>query len=76
MTGCRPYRAILSPDGGWVLLDYFTTLILMKRSDQKIHFCLFSHTGRTITGAGFLDALHFWYVWGDSTYVQEITAEK
>ncbi len=72
MAKLGPHRAFLSPDGKWVLLDYFNELILLKHPDNEIRFCLFSYTGRTATRMGFLDEQHFWYTWGDMTYVQEL----
>lgn len=67
-----PHRIFLSPDGKWILLDYFTSVILMKRENYKIKYCLFSYTGRTAQHMGFVDSKHFWYTWGDTTYIQEI----
>jgi hypothetical protein len=67
-----PNRTFLSPDGKWLLLDYFTCLILMRREDHSILFCLFSHTGRVAQHMGFLDARHFYYTWGNTTYIQTI----
>jgi hypothetical protein len=68
----EPHRAMLSPDGQWVLLDYFTEVILLKRPDNEIRFCLFSYTGKTAKNMGFLDNRRFWYTWGDTTYIQEL----
>ena len=67
-----PRRAFLSPDGAWMLLDYFTALILMKQQDASIQFCQYSATGKTAGNMGFTDCRHFWYAWGDTTYVQEL----
>ena len=67
-----PQRIFISPDGKWILLDYFTHLILMKHEGYEIKYCLFSYTGRTANHMGFVDNNHFWYTWGDTTYIQEI----
>ena len=67
-----PNRTFLSPDGKWLLLDYFTCLILMRREDHSILFCLFSHTGKVAQHMGFSDATHFYYTWGNTTYIQPI----
>jgi len=67
-----PHRAFLSPDGAWMLLDFFTSVMLMKREDGSIHHCIYSHTWRTASQMGFVDSQHFWYTWGDTTYIQEI----
>lgn len=67
-----PQRAFLSPDGKWMLLDFFTAVMLMKREDGTIHHCISSSTGRTAPEMGFVDDRHFWYVWGDTTYIQEL----
>lgn len=67
-----PHRVCLSPDGIWLLLDYHISILLMKREDGSIHHCIYSHTGKTTSQMGFVDNQHFWYVWGDTTYIQEI----
>lgn len=67
-----PKRVFLSPDGRWMLLDYFSEVILMERKTGRIRFCLYSYTGKVSQYMGFKDSRHFWYTWGDSTYVQEI----
>ncbi|MBR6668364.1 MAG: hypothetical protein IKL25_08405 [Clostridia bacterium] len=67
-----PHRAFLSPDGAWMLLDFFTSIMLMRREDGVICHCIYSHTGRSTSQMGFVDNQHFWYVWGDTTYIQEI----
>jgi len=67
-----PQQAFLSPDGEWILLDYFTSIMLMKRKDGEIRHCIYSFTGRNTSKMGFVDNQHFWYVWGDTTYIQEI----
>lgn len=70
----HPNRTFLSPDGKWLLLDYFNSIILMRREDKEINFCLYSHTGKTAKNMGFVDSNHFWYTWGDTTYIQQIEA--
>lgn len=67
-----PSRTFLSPDGKWILLDYFNYVILMGREDLEIKFCLFSYTGRATLHMGFVDSKHIWYAWGDTTYIQQI----
>lgn len=67
-----PLRACLSPDGIWILLDYGTSVLLMRRKDGEICHCINSCTGRTAQRMGFVDNRHFWYTWGDTTYIQEI----
>ncbi len=39
---------------------------------MKIHFCLFSYTGKAVQKMGVIDNSHFWYTFGDTTYIQEI----
>ena len=68
----QPDRTFLSPDGKWLLLDYFNYLILMSREDRKIRFCLFSYTGKVAQHMGFVDRYRFWYTWGDTTYIQNM----
>ena len=68
----NPNRAFLSPDGKWLLLDCFTSVILMRREDRSIQFCLYSYNGRVAQNMGFLDDRRIWYTWGDTTYIQEI----
>ena len=68
----NPNRVFLSPDGKWLLLDYFTTVILMRHGDFRIEYCLYSYTGKVAQHMGFLDNNHFWYTWGDTTYIQEL----
>ena len=70
----HPNRTFLSPDGKWLLLDYFNSIILMRHEDKRIHFCLFSYTGNVAQHMGFVDCNHFWYTWGDTTYIQQIEA--
>lgn len=70
-----PDRVYISMDGKWILLNYFTSAILMRSSDLKIQFCLFSYTGKVVKKMGFIDNSHFWYTWGDTTYIQEIVDE-
>jgi hypothetical protein len=67
-----PDRAILSPDGGWILLDYFNYIILMDHRDYTIKHCVYSYTGKVASHMGFLDSNRFWYTWGNSTCVQDI----
>lgn len=67
-----PHRIFLSPDGKWLLLDYFTHIIFMKHENYEIKYCLFSYAGKVAKHMGFIDSEHFWYTWGDSTYIQEI----
>ena len=71
-TSGYPHRIFLSPDGRWILLDYFTSVLLMKHEGYEIKFSLFSYTGKTAQYMGFVDNQHFWYTWGDTTYIQEI----
>lgn len=68
----RPDQVFLSPDGRWMLLDYFSEVILVERETGRIRFCLYSYTGRVSQYMGFADNSHFWYTWGDSTYLQQI----
>lgn len=68
----HPHRTFLSPDGKWLLLDYFNYVILMRREDLDIKFCLFSYKGGTTRYMGFVDNDHIWYTWGDTTYIQQI----
>lgn len=68
----NPNRVFLSSDGKWLLLDYFTSVILMRHEGVSIEYCLYSYTGRVAQHMGFIDNNHFWYTWGDSTYIQEI----
>lgn len=68
----QPGRTFLSPDGKWLLLDYFNYLILMGREDRKIRFCLYSYAGKVTRQMGFVDCEHIWYTWGDTTYIQQI----
>lgn len=68
----NPNRVFLSPDGKWLLLDYFTSVILMRHKGLDIEYCLYSYTGKVAQHMGFADNNHFWYTWGDITYIQEI----
>ena len=68
----HPHRTYLSPDGKWLLLDYFNYVILMGHEDKEIQFCLYSYTGKTAQSMGFMDNDRFWYTWGDTTYIQQI----
>lgn len=70
----HPNRTFLSPDGKWLLLDYFNSIILMRREDKEICFCLYSYTGKAAQNMGFTDCSRFWYTWGDTTYIQQIEA--
>lgn len=54
-----PHRIFLSPDGKWILLDYFMSVILMKRENYEIKYCLFSYKGRTAQDMGGVDSKHF-----------------
>ena len=65
-------RTFLSPDGKWILLDYFNSVILMERESRELKYCRFSYTGGASKQMGFLDSKHFWYTWNDTTYIQEI----
>lgn len=67
-----PHRIFLSSNGKWILLDYFTSVILMKHEDYELKYCLYSYTGRTVQHMGFVDDKRFWYSWGDTTYIREI----
>jgi hypothetical protein len=42
----NPNRVFLSPDGKWFLLDYFTSVILMRHEGLGIEYCLYSYTGK------------------------------
>ncbi len=68
----QPDRTFISPDGKWLLLDYFNYVILMRNEDRKIQFCLFSYVGKVAQHMGFVDCERFWYTWGDTTYIQQI----
>lgn len=68
----NPNRVFLSPDGKWLLLDYFTMVVLMRHENLGIEYCLYSYTGKVAQHMGFVDNNHFWYTWGDTTYIQEI----
>ena len=70
-----PDRVYVSGDGKWILLNFFTSVIVMRALDLKIQFCLFSYTGKAVQKMGFTDDSHFWYTWGDTTYIQEIVEE-
>ena len=74
--GSPPYRAILSPDGSWVLFDFFHQILLLDRAAGKLRFCVYSDTGGPSTGMGFVDNEHIWYNWGSSTYIMEIAHEQ
>lgn len=65
-------HAHLSPDGKWVLLDYFNYILLMERGSGKLRYCVWSPNGGATRFMGFLDERHIWYNWGDSTYIMEI----
>lgn len=67
------HHAYLSPEGNWVLLDYFNYILLMERHTGLLRYCVYSYTGRATRFMGFADEAHIWYNWGDSTYVMEIT---
>jgi len=68
----NPNRVFISPDGKWLLLDYFTSVVLMRHEDFNVEYCLYSYTGKAAQHMGFVDNNHFWYTWGDTTYIQEI----
>lgn len=68
----NPNRVFISPDGNWLLLDYFTSVVLMRHEDFNVEYCLYSYTGKVAQHMGFVDNNHFWYTWGDTTYIQEI----
>lgn len=68
----NPNRVFLTPDGKWLLLDYFTSVILMRHEGLDIEYCLYSYTGKVAQHMGFVDNNHFWYTWGDTTYIQKI----
>lgn len=68
----NPNRVFLSPDGKWLLLDYFASVILMRHEGLGMEYCLYSYTGKVAQHMGFVDNNHFWYTWGDTTYIQEI----
>ena len=70
-----PSRVYLSPDGEWLLLYYLGTVVMMRHEDLTIQFCIYSDTGKTATQMGFVDSSHFWYTWGDTTYIQEISPQ-
>lgn len=70
----HPLRTYLSPDGKWLLLNYFNYVILMRHEDKEIQFCLYSYTGKTAQSMGFIDNDRFWYTWGDTTYIQKMEA--
>lgn len=67
-----PIRTFLSPDGRWILLDYFNYVFLMDHKDYTLKHCIYSYTGKAVNHIGFLDSNRFWYTWGNSTYIQEI----
>ena len=71
VTG-SPRRTFLSPDGKWLLLDYGVSVILMGHEDLEIRYCLYSDTGKMAQCMGFVDSDHFWYTWGNTTYIQEM----
>ena len=68
----NPYRVFFSPDGNWLLLDYFTFVILMRHEGLSIEYCLYSDTGTVAQHMGFVDNNHIWYTWADTTYIREI----
>lgn len=67
-----PNRIFVSSDKKWALLDYFTDVILMRLSDQKIMFYLFDNNGSPAVQMGFIDEETFWYSWRATTYVHRI----
>lgn len=71
-VGGPPHRVFLSPDGAWVLFDFFNDILLMERQSGELRCCVYSHNGGATTGMGFLDNRHIWYNWGNSTYIMEI----
>lgn len=71
-----PERIYISPQGKWLLLDYFSNIILLRRSDCRIMYFLYHYNGRTSTNMGFVDEDTIWYNWGDSTYVHRIDSEE
>ena len=72
-VGGPPNRVFLSPDGAWVLFDFFNYILLMERQLGELRYCVYSHNGGASTNMGFLDERHIWYNWGNSTYIMEIT---
>ena len=71
-VGSYPHAAALSPNGMWVLFNYFTKLILMERNTGALRYCVYSYKGTTSAGSGFWDDNHIWYSWADSRYIMEI----
>lgn len=67
-----PHRTLISPNGKWLLLNYFSALVLMKREGLEVRYCLSSHNGGHLGHVRFLDSDHFWYTKGDTTYIQPI----
>ena len=65
-------HAYFSPEGKWVLLDYFHEILLMERESGCLRYCVYADKGGTSTGMGFLDERHIWYNWKDSTYIMEL----
>lgn len=71
-VGGPPNRVFLSPDGEWVLFDFFNYILLLERKSGELRYCVYSYNGGSSTGMGFLDNRHICYNWGDSTYIMEI----
>ncbi len=72
-VGGNPQRALLSPDGKWVLFDFFQAILLMERETGTLRYCVCSDNGGGCTDMGFLDSKSIWYNWGNSTYIMEIS---
>ena len=69
-------HAYLSPDGNWVLLDFFQYIALMERQTGKLRYCVYSDNGGASCFMGFLDETHIWYNWGNSTYIMELPEQE
>ena len=65
----NPGRVHMSPDGKWILLDYFTEAILMNQETKEPVLYLYSYTGSPYSRMGFTDKNLLWYIHGNSTYI-------
>lgn len=68
----NPDHIYVSPDGKWLLLDYFVSIVLLRRKDDKVVAFLADDKGKTFGSMGFVDADTIWYSWGDTTYIQKM----
>lgn len=71
-SSSNPGKVVMSPDGKWILLDYFNEAVLLNQNTKEPVHYLYSYTGSPYNRMGFTNENRLWYTHGNSTYFLDI----